>query len=409
MGGAARPQEEHMTRKSNGNIRICRGVTLVPLSEGRWRVRVNVPGQGAAGRESTNYPSKEAAQAAGNAWKVKLEKHGTAAAVKIIHDHRSARFAEFAQQWPLDYEVHGIKPTTRYGHTLNVNNHLVPQFGARQMATIDPAEIRAWIEAKRKTLSDGYMKNIKVTLSLIFDAAIEQKICTFNPTSTITLKARVQKVEDLESEEVVPFSVEEQGRILAAADKLYGDIHYGTALRIAFQTGMRKGELLALRAEDVDREHATVTVSKTFSRGMLGTPKTGKKRVVALGCPISTKSKEWRPQGDVARDIVKRIHAIGRISGFLFGLTPDKPANASNYEIHWRRVLAEAKVTYREPKTSRHTMASVLLSRGAEPIFVRRQGGWNSDQMLTRVYGHWLDEGEKIRLGKVGVGASVQL
>ncbi len=152
-----------------------------------------------------------------------------------------------------------------------------------------------------------------------------------------------------------------------------------------------------------------MNITKTFSRGALGTPKTGKKRTVALGCPVSIKSKEWRPQTDVARDIVKRIRAINRISGFLFGLTPDKPANASNYEIHWRRVLTDAKVTYREPKTSRHTMASVLLSRGAEPIFVRRQGGWNSDQMITRTYGHWLDEGEKIRLGKVGVGASVQL
>ncbi|HEX9480055.1 MAG TPA: tyrosine-type recombinase/integrase, partial [Methylomirabilota bacterium] len=173
--------------------------------------------------------------------------------------------------------------------------------------------------------------------------------------------------------------------------------------------GMRKGELLALKAEDFDLDHATVSVSKTWSRGSLGTPKTGKKRVVALGCPLSVKTKEWRPQESVARDLVKRIRAIGRISGYLFGITPDRPANASNFEIRWRQVLAEAKVKYRMPKTARHTMASVLLSRGAEPIFVRRQGGWNSDQMIVRTYGHWLDEGEKIRLGKVGVGASVQL
>lgn len=398
-----------MTKKSNGNVKVCRGVTLVPLPDGQWRCRVNVPGMGAAGRESKNYPSREAATAAGNAWKVKLEKHGTAAAVKVIMDHRSARFAEFAQQWLVEYEPNTLKPTTRYGHKLNLENHLIPEFGQRQMATIDPAEVRAWIETKRKTLSDGYVKNIKGTLSLIFDAAIEQKIVSFDPTSTITLKARVSKIEDLEDSEVKPFSVEEQLRIIDAADRLYPDIHYGTMVRIAFMTGMRKGELLALKFEDFDLEHAMVIITKTFSRGQLGTPKTGKRRDVQLGCPISIKSKEWRPQTDVARDIVKRIRQIGRISGFLFGLTPDRPANASNFEIHWRRVLEAAKVTYREPKTTRHTMASVLLSRGAEPIFVRRQGGWNSDQMLTRVYGHWLNEGERIRLGKVGVGASVQL
>jgi len=398
-----------LTKLSNGNVRICRGVTLVPREDGKWRVRINIPGQGPGGRHSKDYPGKPSAVAAGQAWKVKIERDGTKAAVQIIHDHRSARFEEFANTWLQEYELHGIKPTTRYGHTLNVNNHLNPEFGQRQIATIAPAEVRAWIEAKRKTLSDGTVKNIKGTLSLVFDAAIEAKLVSFNPTSTITLKSRVQKVEDLEDEEVRPFSVEEQGRILASADKIYPSIHYGTMLRIAFQTGMRKGELLALKFEDFDLEHATVNITKTFSRGALGTPKTGKKRTVALGCPVSIKSKEWRPQTDVARDIVKRIRAINRISGFLFGLTPDKPANASNYEIHWRRVLTDAKVTYREPKTSRHTMAAVLLSRGAEPLFVRKQGGWQSDQMITRVYGHWLDEGEKIRLGKVGVGASVQL
>jgi integrase len=397
-----------MTKLSNGNIRICRGVTLVPLPTGQWRCRVNVPGQGAAGRESKNYPSQAAAQAAGLAWKTKLEREGTKAAVQIIHDHRSARFEEFASTWLTEYEVHGIKNTTRYGHALNVRVHLNPAFGQRQIATIAPAEVRAWIETKRKTLADGTVKNFKGTLSLIFDAAIEAKLVSFNPTSTITLKSRVQKVEDLEDEEVRPFSVEEQGRILAAADKLYPDVHFGTALRVAFQSGMRKGELLALKAEDFDLDHATVSVSKTFSRGMLGTPKTGKRRVVQLGCPISVKSKGWRPEESIARDLVKRIRAIGRISGFLFGVTPDRPANASNFEIRWRKTLAEAEVTYREPKTTRHTMASILLSRGAEPLFVRKQGGWNSDQMITKVYGHWLHEGEQIRLGKVGVG-SVQL
>ena len=72
-------------------------------------------------------------------------------------------------------------------------------------------------------------------------------------------------------------------------------------------------------------------------------------------------------------------------------------------------MLAAAKVPFREPKTSRHTFASILLSRGAEPLFVRSQGGWTSDSMLTKVYAHWLHEGEKIRLGNVGVGATVSL
>jgi len=395
-----------MTKKTNGNIHICRGVTLVPLADQQWRVRVNVPGMGAAGRESKNYPDKGAATAAGLAWKTKLEREGTQAAIKVIQDHRSARFEEFATRWVVEYEPSGIKPTTRMAHRLNLK-HILPTFGARWIGTIEPAEIRKWVEEKRQHFGDGYVRGMLGTLSLIFDAAIEEKIVAFNPTTTISIKSRVKTVEELEEEKVVPFSVDQQTRILAAADRLYGDIAFGTMLRVAFQTGMRRGELLALKAEDFDLDRATVSVSKTWSRSSLTTPKTGKKRMVQLGCPISVKSREWRPQESIARDLVKRIRAIGRISGFLFGVTPDKPSNASNFEIRWAKVLKAAKVPHQGPKASRHTMASILLSRGAEPIFVRRQGGWASDQMLHKTYAKWLDEGEQIRLGKIGV--AVQL
>src|SRR5262245_41910314 len=57
-----------------------------------------------------------------------------------------------------------------------------------------------------------------------------------------------------------------------------------------------------------------------------------------------------------------------------------------------RRVLASAKVRYREPEQLRHTFASTMLSRNAPLLYVQGQGGWRSASVLLRVYARWMPD-----------------
>jgi integrase len=58
----------------------------------------------------------------------------------------------------------------------------------------------------------------------------------------------------------------------------------------------------------------------------------------------------------------------------------------------WARVLKSARVTYRKPHALRHTFASILLSRGANPLYLVRAGGWTNANILFKVYAKWIEE-----------------
>lgn len=78
---------------------------------------------------------------------------------------------------------------------------------------------------------------------------------------------------------------------------------------------------------------------------------------------------------------------------FVFGVK--EPWTPAYINAEWRRALKKAKIRYRNPEQLWHTLASVLLSRGANPLYVQKQGGWRSAAVLYKVYARWIDQGEQ--------------
>src|SRR5260370_27465670 len=91
-------RDDTMTKKGNGNIRITRGVTLVPLPDGQWRCRVNVPRMGAAGREAQKQPHKGATTPARVPRKTKAGRDRHPPPRHMLLASPDARVEEFAQQ-----------------------------------------------------------------------------------------------------------------------------------------------------------------------------------------------------------------------------------------------------------------------------------------------------------------------
>jgi len=64
----------------------------------------------------------------------------------------------------------------------------------------------------------------------------------------------------------------------------------------------------------------------------------------------------------------------------------------SAFYARWRRVLTAAKIPYRKPHALRHSFASILLSRGANLLYMTRAGGWANATVLLKVYSKWIEE-----------------
>lgn len=174
--------------------------------------------------------------------------------------------------------------------------------------------------------------------------------------------------------EVEPFSPDEVAAILG---QLSGS--FLNQMVFWFWTGLRTGELIALRWSDIDWNGDHVYVRRSLSRGHMKLPKFDKKRWVKLPAPARKALEE-------------QLKLTGKGEGWVFTnpYTKRMWANDSKICSRFKKAVELAGVTYRKPYNCRHTYASVMLSSGENPLYVAEQMGHADWSMLIKVYGRWM-------------------
>lgn len=169
----------------------------------------------------------------------------------------------------LDYAVVNNKPSTVYAKRWVLRMHLVPAFGRRRLDAIGPADVEAYKARKlRDGLSAKSVNNHLGILRKLLNLAVEWGELPYAP--------RVKQLR------VTPadfqfLSFEETARFLRAAAPAWKAF-----VTTALKTGLRVGELLALRWEDVDLVAGRIVVRRTLWHDQEGTPKGGRNREVPL-------------------------------------------------------------------------------------------------------------------------------
>lgn len=171
---------------------------------------------------------------------------------------------------------------------------------------------------------------------------------------------------------------DEAERLLAAA---HGE--WRTLILTALRTGMRHGELIGLRWEDVDLVAGRITVRQNVVNGRIGTPKSGKPREIPLGIEVRTALKDHRH----LRGPLVFCHMSGALLGTVDTRLP-----------LWR-ACKKAGLRQIGYHVLRHSFASHLVMRGASLKAVQELLGHSSIQMTMR-YAHLAPEvvNETVRL-----------
>lgn len=180
-----------------------------------------------------------------------------------------------------------------------------------------------------------------------------------------------------------PLTEDEMQRLLAQMDAPMAN-----QFTFAFWTGLRTGEIIALRWSDIQFSQARCLVRRSVSRGCLKTTKTNKQRWVKLMGPA-----------------LVALHAQCKLSGVENGwvfpnpFTKKRWANDSKITKRWAVALEKAGVRYRRPYQTRHTYASMMLSSGENPVFVAPQMGHADWSMLVKVYARWMPSSTGVQPG----------
>jgi integrase len=210
-------------------------------------------------------------------------------------------FAEFAGRFEADYlPGRNLKRSTLVNYRGDLRRHLLPYFGTTTLAELAarPELIDAYIADKTAAgLSPKSIANHLTELSVMFKVARRWGLVDGNPIGVVDRPR-------LETPEMNVLTESEVARLLTAYDELAGAADENErrwwllAKRLtttALATAMRRGELLALRWQDVKLLEGLLTVRQSLVRGQLTSPKSrASRRTIELGPrALAVLAEQW--------------------------------------------------------------------------------------------------------------------
>ena len=284
-------------------------------------------------------------------------------------------FADAAAEWlRFIEEDRSRKPSTLNDYRSALKAHLLPAFGEQPLESITPEQIDVWRRGLTG-LSNRSKNKLLIQLHGIFRRAQMVWGLEANPL------VRVEKHPMRASGDIQVFSPEEVWALVrAAASEQDGAIF----LTAAF-TGLRMGELLALRWRDVDFSGATIRVRGSYAAGHLTTPKSGKVRAVPMAPDVATALAQLgRRENWVGDDDVVFAGELGR---YLDG---------SALRRRYKEALSRVGLRPLRFHDLRHTFGTRMIAKAD----IRRVQEWmgHADIQTTMRYLHYAPHAEDAAL-----------
>jgi integrase len=288
-----------------------------------------------------------------------------------------ATFADAAREW-LRYveQERGRKPSTVTDYRSVVRAHLLPAFGERPLESVTTEMVEAWLAAQLREgrLSRRSLQKIVVLLHGIFRRAKKVWKLPQNPVADIDKPTAPRRTE------IVFYSPEEVHALVRAAQSEQD----GAIFLTAALTGLRMGELMALRWRDVDFAAQTVRVVASYTAGVLGTPKSGSGRAVPLVEEVARVLA--RLAGRECFSGPDDLVFVGDGGGYLDG---------SALRRRFKKARAAAGLRSLRFDDLRHTFGSVAI-RTADPRELQEWMG-HSDFSTTQIYMHYRPRADAAR------------
>ncbi|QKV96719.1 site-specific integrase [Streptomyces sp. NA02950] len=157
-----------------------------------------------------------------------------------------------------------LKPRTIEGQRSLYRNHIAEEFGRRRITSLTATDVEKWIASLTRKLGYGSVRNAYVVLNKLCKYAIRHDWLANNPCTNVALPQNHDTVGD-DRQFLTPAQVE-----ALAAEMSKRREHYGLIVRMAAYTGLRSGELAALRIRDVNLFRNTIEVRRTMRRAKGG-------------------------------------------------------------------------------------------------------------------------------------------
>jgi integrase len=339
-----------------------------------WRLKYDIQ---TAGPRQTRYVTLHGTRAQAQAEAAKIM---AAVATGIHVDPSVESIAQFVDRWLSDWGAANLSRLTLEGYQQMLGKHLCGRIGALPLQKLRASDLQAVYAAMAKDgLADRTRLHLHRIVRVMLKHAVQWGVLPRNVADMIDApRVRAHEIEVLSAAEVQTVLEALRGQPL----------HHIAAVALA--SGLRRGELLALRWQDVDLDGGTLRVEQALEETKRGrvfkAPKTRHgRRMVTL--PVSTVAllrEHWKAQQEERLAL-----GLGRAepSSLVFADWDGAPRSPRTLTQQWRKEMKKAglKATFH---SLRHTHASTLIAAGLDVLSISRRLGHGSPVITLGVYGH---------------------
>ena len=360
--------------------------TIVRRKDGRWMASISI------GHDPTTGKLKRVS------FYGKTRKEGADLLAQALGDlHHGAFVAlhkltvgQWLETWLRDYKQAKICPLTFDNYERLIRGHLLPTLGTIPLKELRPEHVQQFYNQQRQAgLSAGTIRVIHAVLHGALRQAMRNQLVMRNVSEATERPSG-------KTRRMTPLTKMQVGQLLTAIAKhrLY------PAILLGFGTGLRRGELLALRWQDVDLEAGVLHVRQTLERVRNhATTEPGKRTCLIFQEPKTEQSRHTIPiPADIAEVLKqhKARHAEEKLRmgqaytdyGLVFCWPHGTPLDPEDFRKRFVQPCQQAGLPPIRLHDTRHTFATLMLKLGQAPKTVQTMLGHTTIATTLDIYSH---------------------
>lgn len=295
---------------------------------------------------------------------------------KGIKEPSNMTLSKWLMFWLENFKKLKLKPKTYEVYETQIRHNIIPVLGDIPLKELNTLHIQKYINNKLKTLAPATIrKHYSDLLNPALQKAVDNDMIPKNPCKNVELPMAEQK-------EIKAFTLDEENRFIEASktDRLY------TLFVVAFDSGLRLGELLALTWGDIDFDKAEINVNKNLVQVKDYAGKSKNKNILAVQDSPKTKSSIRKvPLPKRSLKLLKELKAK-TTTVLVFTTRTMNYLNPRNVERSFVRIATNAEIKDCNFHSLRHTYATRLFQIGVPVNVVSKLLGHAKTSITLDIY-----------------------
>ena len=380
-----------MSKRGNGEGSVCR------RPNGRWQGSITI-GRDDRGRLIRKY------------FYGKTRKETSEKLNRAIEELRDNRFInksdnptveQWCHEWLWSYKRNSVKQKTFDQYETILRTHIIPDIGDIRLADLKTMHIQRIINKMHDSgLSHRTIEVMKIVMHAALKQAQRNKLVSENVCENVVLPRKQPK-------HIRVLNEDEQTKLIAALK----DNYIGRGLLFALYTGMRRGEVLALKWSDYDKNEKTISITKALSR-VRTYNKDGNKMMLTVTTPKTDTSIRTVPLIDKAVELLaehkhkqeRYMELVGDYytdNDLIFSSSRGDYLDPGNFNRKLNKTVKKIGIAQISPHALRHSFATRGLEAEVSLKAMQELLGHSSITVTGDIYTHILKEQKRKEISKL--------